>query len=402
MTTLPLEARRTVLGQVTSIVEKRFYDPSFCGRDWTGLARERTDSILSREEAPAFRAAVQELLCELKARPLRFYHQSEFTVPFHKAAWATGRSVGEGWMIQDIHLDGPAHHASLEPGDIVQAIDGRAVTRPGAPDLPVNASVPELLVRKRSGEEVAIRLGGSPPPARVRFVSHSMLEDAIGYLRISMFPGLVGVDFARDVDQAIGALDGCRALVVDLRGNPGGGSGNLRLMSYMTTARIPVGYSLTRPRAQRGYRREQLAQFRGIPSSKATLIWLALRFKFVDKSIVVVTEGLREQSFHGRVVLLVNEHTASASETVAGFVKDHKLGILVGRRTAGTLLGWSTFRLEHDYRLVIPVSNYLTWEGKCFEGTGVEPDVEVDFSADAARQGTDQQLEKAWEVARSL
>ena len=76
-------------------------------------------------------------------------------------------------------------------------------------------------------------------------------------------------------------------------------------------------YSLTRKRRERGYRREELTRFGRIPSRKSTLFWLAARYAFVDKSILVVTEGLGPRRFHGRVVLMVNEHTASAGEMVA-------------------------------------------------------------------------------------
>jgi len=187
-----------------------------------------------------------------------------------------------------------------------------------------------------------------------RYVTASKPEPDLGLLKITMFPGLVGVDMAAAIDKAIAELAGCNRLIIDLRGNPGGGSANLRLMSYMTPQKIPVGYSLTRPRAQTGYRREDLPQFRRIPSSKLALIWLALRFKWVDKSIVVVTEGLGRQSFQGKIVLLVNEHTTSGSEIVAGFAREHKLTTIVGNRTAGRLLGWSSLPGGHGFRLTLP------------------------------------------------
>jgi carboxyl-terminal processing protease len=88
-----------------------------------------------------------------------------------------------------------------------------------------------------------------------------------------------------------------------------------------------------------------------------------LKFKDVDKSIVVVTEGLGNQPFHGRVLLLVNEHTISGAEIVAGFASDHKLATLLGTRTAGKLLGWATVSLQCDCSLTLPTVNYLTWEG---------------------------------------
>ena len=71
-----------------------------------------------------------------------------------------------------------------------------------------------------------------------------------------MFPGTIGIDLAKDIDGGIAALDRCSRLIVDLRGNTGGGIGGLRLMSYFTPRKLEVGYSLTRKRRERGYRHE--------------------------------------------------------------------------------------------------------------------------------------------------
>jgi hypothetical protein len=81
-------------------------------------------------------------------------------------------------------------------------------------------------------------------------------------------------------------------------------------MSYLTPHKLPVGYSLTRRRAEKGYDKENFPRFGKIPAHKSALVWLALRYAFVDKSIVVVTEGLGPQKFHGRVVILVNQDAA--------------------------------------------------------------------------------------------
>jgi carboxyl-terminal processing protease len=173
-------------------------------------------------------------------------------------------------------------------------------------------------------------------------------------------------------------------------------------ISDLTPEKVPVGYSLTRARVDQGYRREELAQFTKIPSNQLLAPLTLLKFKDVDKSIVIVTEGLGKQPFHGRVLLLVNEHTISGAEIVAGFAADHKLATLIGTRTAGKLLGWATVSLQHNYFLTLPTVNYLTWEGKSFERTGVLPDVNVQFNPDAAVSGADNQLDAAVELAKQL
>src|SRR5271168_1960967 len=161
------------------------------------------------------------------------------------------------------------------------------------------------------------------------------LSDEIGLLKVAMFPGVVGIDVAKDIDRGIASLEGCTRLIVDLRGNTGGGIGGLRLMSYLTPGKLEVGYSLTRKRRERGYRREELTRFGRIPSHKAALLWLAARYAFVEKSILVVTEGLGKRPFQGRVVLLVNEHTASAGEMVTAFAEENNLATIVGTKTPG-------------------------------------------------------------------
>jgi carboxyl-terminal processing protease len=207
---------------------------------------------------------------------------------------------------------------------------------------------------------------------------------------------------AHGFDRAMSELHDCDRLIVDLRGNTGGGIGGLRLMSYLTPDKRPVGYSLTKKRAASGYRREELVQFRRIPSHKLALIWLLLRYAFIDKSIAVVTEGLGRQPFHGRVVILVNEHSASAAEMVAAFARENNLAKIVGTKTPGRLLSGSAFKVGHGFMLGLPVGAYLTWEGTWLEGKGVEPNEAVDLSRDALREGQDTQLERAIEVALSL
>ncbi len=132
-------------------------------------------------------------------------------------------------------------------------------------------------------------------------------------------------------------------------------------MSYLTQGKQEVGYSLTPKRKEKGYSREELTRFGRIPSRKSTLIWLALRYGFIDKSILVVTEGLGPQKLHGRVIILVNEHTASAGEMVAAFAEENNLAAIIGTKTPGRLLGGSAFKAGFGYIVGLPVAAYLTW-----------------------------------------
>ena len=131
---------------------------------------------------------------------------------------------------------------------------------------------------------------------------------------------------------------------------------------------------------------------------------MAMRFKGFhrDCSMVLVPEGLGPQPFHGRTVLLINEHTHSAAEMVASFARQNRLATLVGTRTAGEVLGGANFKLAGRYILRMPVAGWYTWQGDCIEGKGVEPHVVVENSLESLSVGVDMQLEKALQTVRSL
>jgi carboxyl-terminal processing protease len=166
----------------------------------------------------------------------------------------------------------------------------------------------------------------------------------------------------------------------------------------LTPDKREVGYSLTRARKEKGYSREDLPRFGRIPSSKATLLWLALRYGFIDKSILVVTEGFGPQRFHGRIVVLVNEHTASAGEMVAAFAEENQLATIVGTKTPGRLLSGSAFKAGFGYIVGLPVAAYLTWQGRLIEGKGVEPSIPVILEPDDLIAGKDAQMQRAIEI----
>jgi carboxyl-terminal processing protease len=408
---LSLDGRRKIFDKVDCLVETKHVDPGMNGVNWKSLAQSRREQILACEEPEAFEKGLHRLVTELKTSHTGFRHASTRNVPARHAINATLHRIRvngtERWMFQDVHQGGPAYAAGIRPGDLLLECGGREVQPPDDLTFSVGESA-SLLIEKLHGgqQQVNVQLPMpksqkhpvTAPPA----VHATKLTKDIGLLKVAMFPGVVGIDVAKDIDRGIAALDGCSRLIVDLRGNTGGGIGGLRLMSYLTPGKLEVGYSLTRKRRERGYRREDLTRFGRIPSHKATLLWLAARYAFVEKSILVVTEGLGERRFHGRVVLLVNEHTASAGEMVAAFAEENNLATIVGTKTPGRLLSGSAFRVGHGYILGLPVAAYLTWQGRVLENKGIAPKFPVELSRDALKEGRDTQLETGVEVAKAL
>ncbi len=236
-------------------------------------------------------------------------------------------------------------------------------------------------------------------PSEAGDVMISKVADGVGWLKVTKFPGAIGIDIAKQIDHAVHELAGCERLIIDLRGNAGGGLAFLRVMSYLTPERVPVGYSVTRARAETNYSKDTLAIFNHIPSQKAALIWLALKFGFRDDSVSIVTEGLGAKPFHGRVALLVDESTTGAGERIAAFAQERKLAPVVGARTAGRLICCSVYKVGHGYFVRIPARAWYTWSGELLEEKGVVPDYAV---PKGHQQTADVQLDQAVDVVRSL
>jgi len=413
MMNLDLNQRKRILGKVSYLIETKHFNPGLNGANWSLLVAEHTDRILTANGPEQFEREIQSLVGELQTSHTGFFHKSGRTVPARHAINATFKACQidneQHWVFQDVHDGGTASLLRIEPGDVLLKIDGQPINPPKQPVFRM-ATQMEFTIRKRGGQVLSAPattpkpISGRRPIAEPQPLSVSKLKPGIGFIKIRIFPGAVGIDLAADIDRAVAEIADCDRLILDLRGNTGGGIGGLRMMSYLTPEKIPVGYSLTRHRAQKGFRREELTRFDSIPQHKIALPWLILRYAsaIVDQSICLVTEGLSQRNFRGRVAILVNEHSASAAEMLAAFAQENKLATIVGSTTAGRLLSGRAFHVGEGYVLGLPVAAYFTWNGTLLEGTGVVPDVRADLHCDALRAGLDVQLKEAIRVVEGL
>ena len=410
--------RTKIINSIKKLVRERHINVSNPNQGygpWIAMVDERTPHLMSADR-PAFEAGVSELLKALGSSHTVFFHKRRDCIPPPYSINATLRPVdtahGKRWMFVDVIEDGGAFRAGIRPGEFLLSIDSEPVFPPKSANFRIggNHNV-EIGSFKGKTRQVTLEVPNRaakdrPPMIEPRSLSYRSLASDVGYVRVATFPGAVGQSFAKTLDDAISDLkaQGIERLIVDIRGNIGGGLGSLRLMSYLCPGKLEIGHSLTRQRLQNGYRKETLTRIGKIPATKAELLMMAVRFKVFqrDRSMVLVTEGLGPQPFHSRIVLLINEHTHSAAEMVASFANQNRLATLVGTRTAGEVLGGANFKLAGGYLLRIPVAGWYTWQGDCIEGKGVQPDVFVENSPESLSIGLDTQLERALLTAQSL
>lgn len=403
--------REKIFRKTCAAVEKEYCYPNFNEKDWPAMVSAGKQKILDAGEPAEFERGMHDLVRGLGTSHTGFFHESVNRVPGRLAVCATFRKFetpeGLRWMFQDVHEGGPAHRAGIAPLDILISLNGHPIVPPEQPMFPMGTTA-AVTVKKANQTDTIVNITipnprtRRQPYAEPRAVSFRKLDGNIGYLKSAIFPGLLGIDVARETDAAFAALSDCDRLIVDLRGNLGGGLGLLRLMSHLTPGKIPIGYSVTRKRAERGFNKESLRRFGWIPSTKLAIPIVALLHAGRDGSVVLMTEGLGPKKAHGRIVLLVNEHTVSAGEIITSFAAENKLATVVGSETAGRLLGGTGFKVGHGYLVILPKAAFYTWQGKSYEGHGVTPDVPIAWAPEAARAGRDNQLERAIEVVNSM
>ncbi len=410
-TNLTTAQRAEIFDKTVAKVTKDYFDPKFNGVDWPKLARERRDRVLSLTDPEAFELAMHDMVRSLGTSHTGFFHQSARRVPARLAIGATFAKVeadgGSAWVARDVHEDGPAYGAGLKPLDVLKAINGTAVAPPNQPMCPMGTQA-SLLVQ-RGSDELTLTATIPPPRSRkqpyaeMKAVTFSILESNVGYLKVSILPGLLGLDVARQIDSAIKQLENCDRLILDLRGHLGGGLGVLRLMSYLTPEKLPIGFTVTRKTSEKSYDKNTLHRLDRLPTdlpNPLAIASMAIKHLPHGDSVLLVSEGLGAQKWHGRIVILVNEHTISAGEMVAAFAQENSLATLIGTETAGRLIPGSGFKVGRGYMLIMPKAEYVTWQGQRFEGHGVRPDVPVPWSVDDCRGIQDKQLETALRLSR--
>jgi C-terminal processing protease CtpA/Prc len=354
---------------------------------------------------------MSDLLAELHTSHLGFFHGSARRASSRAALSATYLAdetpFGKRWIFQDVHSGGAASNAGIEPGDILLSVDGREITPPEHPVFAMGKQTGlEIVGRDDQRRTVAVDVA-RPKGKKLHFVEPTLVEarhlgNRLGYLKVAMFPGMVGVEVANEISRAVERLGKIDSLIIDLRGNTGGGIGALRVMSLLTPGRIPVGFALDRKRVTPNLdsEKQRFRRFHAIPGSKKALWPLALKFApamLAKTPIVLETEGLGRKEFHGNMILLVDRHTASAAEMIVAFARENNLARIVGEKTAGKLLSATSVKVGQGFRLALPTGAYYTWKGSVLEGTPIEPDERVEFDWQAARVRKDTLLEAAIE-----
>ena len=400
--------RESLLAKIEATVAEKYYDPSFDGAAWRRIVERHRGSIVNTQSTAAFEEAVADMLRELSPKTLGLLSKRTPINPRNAInASFSVQQVADGlrWVFQDVLPEGVAAQVGAKSGDVLLTAAGKEMwpgsETAGEPPFEMSLEIPVKVRRGSSDLSFSLRTGDPKykdnPYSDLKALTASTIEGGIAYLKISLFQGKLGIDFANELDSLFrGRLAGANQLIIDLRGNPGGGIGGLTLMSYLTPDRLPIGYSKNRKMAQDGTNPSSLPVFDRVPRSKLAVPGLAIKF-MRKTSVFLYTEAQGSRAFRGRVAILVNEHTTGAAEMLAQFAKENSLVTIVGTKTPGRLVSRSATKLGAGYRLILPVAAYVSAKGTQIEGNGITPDVAVPWSFTDAVAGKDNQLAAAIE-----
>ncbi|SFI07321.1 carboxyl-terminal processing protease [Tindallia magadiensis] len=254
--------------------------------------------------------------------------------------------------------DTPGERAGLNTGDRIIRVDDEDVSGNRLDDAvslmrgDADTEV-KLEIMKRNQEE-AVEISVVREIIRIQSVRAEVMEDKIGYIRVTNFDEKTASDFQFEMDEL--TRQGIDRVILDLRNNPGGLLSSAIRMSDLLLDESLIVYTEDR----HGNRKEEYAS---------------------------------EGNYDVELVVLINEGSASASEILAGALQDHEKAILVGEQSFGKGLVQEMQQLPDGTGFKFTVSEYFTPSGRSIHDKGIKPDHVVEISEEELLESQGQDLE---------
>ncbi len=265
----------------------------------------------------------------------------------------------------------PSEEVDIRPNDLIYEVDGVPTYGMSLTDVtsmikgPENTEVVLTLIRKNESDyvEVVVTRRKVESPT----VTYEMKENGMAYIQVTEFDEVTIKQFSNALSDA--REDGMKGMILDLRANPGG---SLNAVVEMLRMILPEGM-IVYTEDKNGNRSEYTC------------------------------DGKKELEVP--LVVLVDGNSASASEIMAGAIKDYGLGTLVGTTTFGKGIVQQIIPFRDGSAVKVTISSYFTPKGNNIHGIGVEPDIVCEFDGEAyygSEDRPDNQLEKAKEVLKGM
>ncbi len=358
------EAKARTLTALQQAITRRAFVPGVdFGKVSEGL-QKRQSTLDAATTHRAFSSAVNEALRELGISHIRLLTPTA-------ALQRTGRRLDLGMLpsatdagvsISQVMPGGPAQRVGLADGDLILEVEGQKITAPTEVDQSGRETSLLTVRRKADGREKLYMLVRKPYAIAAQPPTLTWPEKDVARL---VLPSFTRGYSQPELEKLLGEVSQkkARALILDLRNNGGGLVNNsAHLLSLLLPPSTPTGVSVTRELADE-YKKAtgkdpadvlDVAKWKG-PTRKTTARKLA--------------------PFTGKIVVLINRRSASASEIVAAVLREERGATLLGQPTAGAVLTSIFARLTDGFEVQLPLSDYVTPRGRRLEKNPLQPDI---------------------------
>ena len=243
--------------------------------------------------------------------------------------------------ILNVIPDSPGDKVGLKAGDTILAVNSQPVSEIEYEEIAlkirgeVGTSV-DLLIHREGDEDKTYTI--TRDVIKVQTVLSKMLDDGIGYVRISNFSDNTGKEFKNALNKLESAS--MKGLILDLRHNPGG----------LITSCVEVAKEI-------------------VPAGP--IVSVIQR----DGTKEVYMSDLEKTKFP--IAVLIDQNSASASELLSGALQDTKAGVVIGMKSYGKGSVQTVFPMFRDDGLKLTIAKYYTPSGRSIDGVGIVPDFEV-------------------------
>jgi len=361
---LTSEQKQNVLKSVEETLTTRAFVPGIDFKKWNEFLEKKKEDIDKSTDVASFTRTVNQAL--------RDFGISHCRLQTPRSTSQRGRTttIGSGFMgtIEEKGLrvrrvvDGsPAKEAGIEEKDLIVKVNGDKPTKADAAEGEKGTKF-ELDIEKADGSTKQISLE-LKEFSTVRKETLTWEGDDTAVLRIYTFSA--GYDRENIENLITEASKKAKYLILDLRSNGGGAVNNLNhLLSLLLPDETAYGVFVTR-RVAEEYAKEKPS---GPMTPEAMAEWAPRKTK---------TRKLKTPPFAGKMAVLINRGSASASEIAAAALKENADAKVIGTQSAGAVLSSVFQKIAEGFSLQIPVSDYITIKGTRLEAHPIKPDVEV-------------------------
>ncbi|MBC3830101.1 hypothetical protein H8K33_01105 [Undibacterium amnicola] len=401
---LDIDTKQRAYDFVWNRVNEAYVDPNLNGVDWKKVGAEHQPKILSAPSDEAFWKSLDKMVGELGDAHTRVLSAKQYAYDKEKRAYTIGLGVADlqgELIVTGVGIDSPAEKAGIVKGNRLLKIEGmdandwwrlqlskarknsseRAQTKSvkrilNSGDLDAPSDSIALEIERNDGTSFEVTLQRAELP-RKDSLNGKILDEQIGYLRMSSFDASLGKEIEKNYDKVRAA----KGLIIDLRGNGGGSLGvSLAMMNQLVQGTVPIGKRITR-------------------SGKPPALFFGL---ISTGKLELELRGVKNP-YLGPVVVLVDGDSASASEFLASSLQGIGRAKVLGETSCGCLLGYMGYaNVPGGGALAYSEIDFAPVNGKRIERVGVIPDQQVSLSKADLRANKDAGIEAAVQTLKNM